>query len=66
MITKSQNQILAKLSELNRELTRKELNEYLGLSSATLHYAIISLEARGLIEVRQSEGAGNSHLIKLK
>jgi len=64
-ISNNQAKILAQLSKLNREITRKELNEYLGLSSATLHYSIIGLELLGLVGIKQAKGSGNSHIITL-
>ena len=64
-LSTNQIKMLTKISELNREVTRKDLNEHLDLSSATFHYAVVALEMLGLVEVKQSKGAGNSHLINI-
>lgn len=63
-LTFTQIKILRRLLELNREIPRKELAEYLGVTSSALNLPINVMRGE-LINVCQAKGRGNSHVISL-
>lgn len=64
-LTSMQLRILRRLLELNREIPRGELAEYLKVTSANLHIHLILLEDGDFIKIVQSPGRGNSHRLSI-